>query len=76
MIKKSRSVNTKTARNKTDKENKKPVKKKPRLFFAKLMEQYRLGSKMFKYEEDKLRKYLVEKLDMMCSQIVRSRDCA
>ena len=55
---------------------KKEIKKKPRLFFAKLLEKYRSGFKMWKYEEEKLRKYLVEKLDMMCSQIVRSRDCA
>mgnify|MGYP003464179041 FL=1 len=31
---------------------------------------------MFKYEEEKLKKYLVEKLDYMVSQIIRSRDCA
>lgn len=55
---------------------KKTVKKKPRLFFAKLIEKYRAWNKMFKYEESKLEKYLIEKLDMMCSQIVRSRDCA
>lgn len=67
---------TKTQRNKTDKEKKKTIKKKPRMFFAKLLEKYREWAKMFKYEEEKLRKYLIEKLDMMCSQIVRSRDCA
>lgn len=51
-------------------------KKKPRLFFAKLLEQYREWSKMFKYQEEKLKKYLIKKLDIMVSQIVRSRDCA
>ena len=41
MIKKTTKVNTKTVWNKTVKENKKVVKKKPRMFFAKLIEQYR-----------------------------------
>lgn len=66
---------TKTIWNKELKE-KKVKAKKTRLFFAKLMEKYREWSKMFKYEEEKLKKYLIEKLDSMCSQIVRSRDCA
>ena len=76
MTKKSTKVNTKTVWNKTVKESKKVVKKKPRMFFAKLLEKYREWAKMFKYEEEKLKKYLVEKLDYMVSQIIRSRDCA
>lgn len=66
--------NKKTTWVKTPKE-KKVKAKKPRMFFAKLMEQYRAGDKQFKYQEEKLKKYLIEKLDTMCSQIVRSRDC-
>lgn len=67
--------NKKTTWVKTPKE-KKGKAKKPRMFFAKLIEQYRAWGKMFKYQEEKLKKYLIEKLDTMCSQIVRSRDCA
>lgn len=66
--------NKKTIWNKNPKE-KKGKAKKPRMFFAKLIEQYRAWDKMFKYQEEKLKKYLIEKLDTMCSQIVRSRDC-
>lgn len=66
---------TKTFWNKELRE-KKEKPKKPRMFFAKLLEKYRSGEKMRKYEEDKLKRYLVKKLDDMTSQIVRSRDCA
>jgi hypothetical protein len=41
MIKKKAGVGIKTTRNKTIKEKKKPKTKKPRLFFAKLLEKYR-----------------------------------
>ncbi len=65
----------KTTRNKQPKV-KAVRKKRPVMFFAKLMESYRAWNKMYKYEEEKLKKYLVAKLDKMVSEIVRSRDCA